>query len=70
MIGAILLGLPIVIHAVKGILHGHMHMDELVALAVIAAFAIASMLKPGRWPLLCLLPITRNANGPRGTSLD
>ena len=39
MIGAVLLGFPVVYHALKCMLHGHMHMDELVALAIVAAFA-------------------------------
>ncbi|MCK4998425.1 MAG: hypothetical protein KAS23_02780, partial [Anaerohalosphaera sp.] len=30
MVGAILLGAPVVWHALKCMLHGHMHMDELV----------------------------------------
>jgi len=37
--GAVLLGIPIIVHAGRELLHGHTHMDELVALAVIAAFA-------------------------------
>jgi Cd2+/Zn2+-exporting ATPase len=40
MVSAILLGAPLVWVAVKDILRGHTHMNELVALAVIAAFAI------------------------------
>ena len=40
MLSAILLGAPLVWVALKDIAHGHMHMNELVALAVIAAFAI------------------------------
>jgi Cd2+/Zn2+-exporting ATPase len=39
LIGALLLGIPIIVHAAKGLLRGEMHMDELVALAVIAALA-------------------------------
>ena len=41
MVGAILLGAPIVLHAIKSIIRKEMHMDELVALAVLAAFALA-----------------------------
>jgi Cd2+/Zn2+-exporting ATPase len=37
--GALVLGIPIVIHAVKEAFEGHMHMDELVALGVMAALA-------------------------------
>lgn len=40
MLAAILLGAPLVWVALKDMAHGHMHMNELVALAVIAAFAI------------------------------
>ena len=36
---AILLGAPLVLAAVKDMIKGHMHMNELVALAVFAAFA-------------------------------
>ena len=39
LIGAILLGLPIIVHAFKHLLKGQMHMDELVALAIVAAIA-------------------------------
>jgi Zn2+/Cd2+-exporting ATPase len=39
-IAAILLGAPLVWVAIKDMIRGHMHMNELVALAVIAAFAI------------------------------
>ncbi len=38
MLSAILLGAPLVWVALKDLLHGHMHFNELVALAVIAAF--------------------------------
>ena len=38
-LAAILLGAPLVFVAVKDLISGHMHMNELVALAVIAAFA-------------------------------
>jgi len=39
LVGAILLGLPIIIHATRHLLKGRMHMDELVALAIAAAIA-------------------------------
>jgi len=39
-IGALLLAVPLWIHAVKSLASGHMHMDELVAVAILAAFAI------------------------------
>lgn len=40
MIGAILLAVRVIWHALKNLLSGHMHMDELVALAI--AFALAT----------------------------
>ena len=39
-LAALLLGTPLVVVAIKDLMHGHMHMNELVALAVLAAFAI------------------------------
>lgn len=39
MMSALLLGLPLVIAAARDLMRGHTHMDELVALGVIAAFA-------------------------------
>ena len=38
-VSAILLGTPLVVAAIKDMIRGHMHMNELVALAVFAAFA-------------------------------
>ncbi len=38
-IGALLLAVPLWVHAIQCLLSGHMHMDELVALAILAAFA-------------------------------
>ena len=68
MIGAILLGLPLVMHAVKGILHGHMHMDELVALAVIAAFFNGEYVEAGTVAFIMMISElleTRTALGAR-----
>ena len=39
-IGALLLAIPLWSHAFKCLFSGHMHMDELVAVAIMAAFAI------------------------------
>ncbi|MEX2673605.1 MAG: cation-translocating P-type ATPase [Phycisphaeraceae bacterium] len=44
---AILLGAPLVIRAFKDLWEGHTHMDELAALAVVAAFAIGHYLEAG-----------------------
>ena len=41
-ISALLLGTPLIWVAIKDLAHGHMHMNELVALAVLAAFAMGS----------------------------
>ncbi len=70
MIGALLLGMPIVIHAVQGIMRGHMHMDELVALAVIAAFASGEYITAGVVGFIMLLAElmeTRTALGARAS---
>jgi len=70
MVGAILLGMPLIIHAVKGILHGHMHMDELVALAVIAAFANGEYVEAGTVAFIMMvseLLETRTALGARAS---
>jgi len=70
MLGAALLGLPIVIHAFEGVLRGHMHMDELVALAVIAAFAIGKYVEAGTVAFIMLLAElleTRTALGARAS---
>ncbi len=40
VIGALLLAVPLWVHAFECLMAGHMHMDELVALAILAAFAI------------------------------
>ena len=70
MVGAILLGLPLVMHAVKGILQGHMHMDELVALAVIAAFANGDYVEAGTVAFIMMISElleTRTALGARAS---
>jgi len=68
--GALLLGLPIIVHAVKELLHGSMHMEELVALAVIAAIAAIDYKAAGAvafFLLLANLIETRTALGARAT---
>ena len=40
LIGGLLLAIPLWWHAVHCLWSGHMHMDELVAVAILAAFAI------------------------------
>ena len=70
MVGAILLGLPLVMHAIKGIVKGHMHMDELVALAVIAAFANGDYVEAGTVAFIMMISElleTRTALGARAS---
>ncbi len=68
MTGSLLLGLPIIIHAVKGMMQRRMHMDELVALAIIAAFTTGAYVEAGVvafFLLLSALVETRTALGAR-----
>jgi len=70
VVAAVLLGTPIVINAVRGIIQKHMHMDELVALAVIAAFATGRYRTAGVvafFMLLSELMETRTALGARAS---
>ncbi len=68
--GAILLGIPIIVHAAKGIFKHAVHMDELVALAVIAAITAADYRTAGVvafFLLLANLVETRTALGARAS---
>jgi Cd2+/Zn2+-exporting ATPase len=68
MLAAVLLGAPIVIHSIKSVVQGHMHMDELVALAIIAAFATGNYVAASIvafFLLLSELVETRTALGAR-----
>jgi Cd2+/Zn2+-exporting ATPase len=47
LLAAILLGAPLVVRAFKDLWEGHTHMDELAALAVLAAFAMGWYLEAG-----------------------
>ena len=70
MAGAILLGAPIVMHAVKSLIHREAHMDELVALAIIAAFATQEYATAGVvafFMLVSELIETRTALGARAS---
>jgi Cd2+/Zn2+-exporting ATPase len=67
---AILLGAPIVYHAIKSLVQGHAHMDELVALAIIAAFVTEDYVTAGIvafFMLLSELIETRTALGARAS---
>ncbi|MGA2914478.1 MAG: cation-translocating P-type ATPase [Sedimentisphaerales bacterium] len=70
MLAAILLGAPVVIHSIKCVLQGDMHMDELVALAIIAAFATGDYIAASVvafFLLLSELVETRTALGARAS---
>jgi Cd2+/Zn2+-exporting ATPase len=70
MVGAILLGAPIILHAIKSLIKKEMHMDELVALAIIAAFATQNYVTAGVvafFMLLSQLIESRTALGARAS---
>jgi Cd2+/Zn2+-exporting ATPase len=70
MMGAILLGAPIVFHAVKSLIKQESHMDELAALAILAAFATQNYVTAGLigfFMLLSQLIETRTALGARAS---
>lgn len=68
--GAILLGAPLVWHALKGLVKGHTHMEELVALAVVAAIALGEYQEAGIiafFMVISNLIETRTALGARAS---
>lgn len=70
LIGAVLLGTPLVWHAVKCLTHGHAHMEELVALAVVAAIALGEYQEAGIiafFMVISNLIETRTALGARAS---
>ena len=70
LLGAVLLGTPLVIHAVKHLLQGHMHMDELVAIAVLAAIVTQEYQEAGViafFMIISTLIETRTALGARAS---
>ncbi len=70
MLGALLLGAPIIIHAIKSLIRGESHMDELVALAILAAFATKQYVEAGVvafFMLLSELMESRTALGARAS---
>ncbi len=70
LLGAVLLGAPLVWHALKCLVHGHMHMDELVALAVVAAIALGEYQEAGIvafFMIVSNLIETRTALGARAS---
>ncbi|MHC4443453.1 MAG: heavy metal translocating P-type ATPase [Planctomycetota bacterium] len=70
LLGAILLGTPLVLHALKHLFEGEMHMDELVAMAVVAAIAIEKYQEAGViafFMIISTLIETRTALGARAS---
>ena len=70
LIGAVLLGGPLVWHALKCLVHGHTHMEELVALAVGAAIALGEYQEAGIiafFMVISNLIETRTALGARAS---
>jgi len=70
MVGAILLAFPVVLHALESVAGGKMHMDELVALAIVAAFANGEYGTAGTVAFIMLLGElmeTRTALGARAS---
>ena len=69
-IGALLLALRIIWHAIRNLIRGQQHMDELVALAIVAAFAVQDYRAAGViafFLLLSELIETRTAIGARAS---
>ena len=70
LLGAILLGIPMIWHALKHLYLGHMHMDELVAMAIVAAIALGKYQEAGIiafFMIMSNLIETRTALGARAT---
>lgn len=70
MLGAVLLGAPIVLHAIKSFIRKQTHMDELAALAILAAFANKEYIAAGTiafFMLLSELIESRTALGARAS---
>ena len=65
---ALLLGVPLILHAIRHLLEGQMHMDELVALAVLAAIVTGQYKEAGViafFMIIATLIETRTALGAR-----
>ncbi|UCC32428.1 MAG: cadmium-translocating P-type ATPase [Phycisphaerales bacterium] len=70
LVGAVLLGAPLVWHALKCLVRGHTHMEELVALAVVAAIALGEYQEAGIiafFMVISNLIETRTALGARAS---
>jgi Cd2+/Zn2+-exporting ATPase len=70
LVGAVALGLPLVVHSVKHLLRGETHMDELVSLAIVAAIANYQFQEAGViafFMIIATLIETRTALGARAS---
>ena len=70
LLGAVLLGAPLVWHALAHLAHGEKHMDELVAMAIVAAIALGEYQEAGViafFMILSNLIETRTALGARAS---
>ena len=70
LVGAVMLGAPLVWHALQCLIHGHTHMDELVAMAVVAAIALGEYQEAGIiafFMIISSLIETRTALGARAS---
>jgi Cd2+/Zn2+-exporting ATPase len=70
LVGALMLALPLVWHALKHLWAGHTHMDELVAMAIMAAIALGDYQEAGIiafFMILSNLIETRTALGARAS---
>ena len=70
LLGALLLGMPVIVRAVKHLLKGHMHMDELVALAILASLVAGNYQTAGVvafFLMLANLVETRTALGAKAS---
>lgn len=68
LIGAFILALPIIVTAIKDLIHGKVYMNELVALAILAALASGNFQIAGTIAFFLLLTIiieTRTASGAK-----
>ncbi len=66
VVGALILGIPILIAAVRDLVHGKIYMNELVALALIAAFASHDFRTAGAIAFFMLVAITIERRTARG----
>jgi Cd2+/Zn2+-exporting ATPase len=70
LVGALMLGAPLIWHALTGLAHGETHMEELVSLAIVAAIALGEYQEAGIvafFVVISNLIETRTALGARAS---